>query len=56
MATASPANVEALAKLLYACQEFERPWDHPETQRIWRKVMLRYAQTALKFAEALGND
>ena len=37
-----------VAKAIHASHKLKKPWDHPDTVRIWHPVCLREADAALK--------
>lgn len=39
---------EAVARAIYESHQFKKPWDHPDTVRLWQPVCLREAKAALK--------
>ena len=46
-------KVETIAKAIYDSHEFVKPWEHPDTQRLWRVSCMRSALAVLKALRGL---
>jgi hypothetical protein len=40
--------VEEIAREIHASHKLKKPWDHPDTKRIWHPVCYREARAALR--------
>lgn len=49
--TASAREVEVVARAMYESNAFKKPWDHPDSIRLWHPVYKRYARAAITALE-----
>ena len=41
------AEIEIVAKALYAANKFKKDWDHPKINKAWHRIYRRQAKAAL---------